>query len=239
MKGITIVGTDTSVGKTLVSCALLRVLSFRGWKPFPLKPVETGLFAGVSDAKLLLESCGLSSLSEEAISKYRFLDPVAPVLASSWAGVEITKESLLSFSNSVSSDFNYLVLETSGGLLSPIFSTYSCLDFAVSLGFPILLVASNCLGTVSLTSLAVREILRRDLSLLGIVLSTTSNSLSPDQPFNASLIESSTGIGPLGVFPFFENWPSSDLLSLGLKIFSEELFPYFSTESHSHLVAGK
>jgi dethiobiotin synthetase len=227
MRGITILGTDTSVGKTMVSCSLLRVLSFRGWKPLPLKPIETGVTSGQSDARLLLDSAGLLSQSENSISMYRFPDPVAPVLASQWAGVEITKESLLSFTFNRSNESNFIVIETAGGLLSPISSGFSCLDFAVSLGYPVLLVSRNGLGTVSLTTLAVHEISGRGIPLIGIALSTINQESSPDQPFNASLIESNTGIRPLGVFPFVENWPSTDLLPIGLKIFSETLFPYF------------
>jgi dethiobiotin synthetase len=236
MRGITVLGTDTSVGKTIVSCSLLRVLSFRGWKPFPCKPVETGLSSGTPDSRILLDAAGFFSLPEETSSKFRYSEPVAPALASSMSGVAISKETLLSFTQKQNFGCNFSVVETAGGPLSPIFSTFTCLDLAVSLGYPVLLVTKNGLGTVSVTSLAVREILRNGVQLLGIVLNTTSKHRSPDQPFNASLIETMTGIRPLGVIPFLEAWPSMDLLSVGLEIFSENIIPLWSSERRSPLV---
>jgi dethiobiotin synthetase len=95
-------------------------------------------------------------------------------------------------------------VETAGGLLSPYSSHLTPADFAAALGFPILLIARNGLGTINHTALAVSEIRRRALSLLGVLLVTTDSSFSPDQRSNHSLISASTGLEPLGVLPFLD-----------------------------------
>jgi dethiobiotin synthetase len=77
-------------------------------------------------------------------------------------------------------------------------------DFATALGLPVLLIARNGLGTINHTALAVAEIRRRALSLLGILLVTTDSLSTPDQRSNHSLISDATGLEPLGVLPFLE-----------------------------------
>lgn len=107
-------------------------------------------------------------------------------------------------------------IESAGGLLTPYASTLTSADLAAAFQLPILLVARNSLGTINHTALAIAEIRRRALPLLGVVLVNLSGCPSPDQPSNLNLIASLTGIRPLGVLPFVET-PSPNLLALCLE----------------------
>jgi dethiobiotin synthetase len=104
------------------------------------------------------------------------------------------------------------VVESAGGLLTPYASTLTSADIAAAFELPILLVARNSLGTINHTALAIAEIRRRGLPLLGTVLVNLSRLPSADQPSNLNLIASLTGIRPLGVLPFVET-PSPTLLA--------------------------
>jgi dethiobiotin synthetase len=97
---------------------------------------------------------------------------------------------------------SFLLVESAGGLLSPYASDMTSADLGHALGLPFLLVARNSLGTVNHTALAVSEIRRRGLPLLGIILVDTSREKDASSSTNASLIADSVGIPPLGVLPF-------------------------------------
>jgi dethiobiotin synthetase len=105
-----------------------------------------------------------------------------------------------------------VLVESAGGLLTPYGPALSGADLAAAFRLPILLVARNSLGTVNHTALAVAEVRRRGLPLVGIVLVNVSSASSPDQASNCRLIESTTGIRPLGVLPYVEK-PTAEVLA--------------------------
>jgi dethiobiotin synthetase len=78
-------------------------------------------------------------------------------------------------------------------------------DLATALGFPVILVSRNALGTINHTALAIAEIRRRALPLAGIILVKTQPCATPDQPFNPSLIAQLTGETPLGILPYLDS----------------------------------
>jgi dethiobiotin synthetase len=98
-----------------------------------------------------------------------------------------------------------LVVESAGGVLSPYSDRVTCADLATALGFPVLLVSRNTLGTINQTALAIAEIRRRSLPLAGVILVNTQPRATPDQPFNASLIAQLTGEIPLGILPYLDS----------------------------------
>jgi dethiobiotin synthetase len=97
---------------------------------------------------------------------------------------------------------DFLLVETAGGVLSPYCGAFTAADLAADLGLPVLLVARNGLGPISHTALAIAELRRRALPLLGLILVNTSPALSPDQATNAALIAQQTGLTPLGTLPY-------------------------------------
>jgi 8-amino-7-oxononanoate synthase len=201
-QGIILLGTDTGVGKTTVAVGLLHILSSRGARPVPFKPVETGADPLPLDATRLLSASGREDIPLEIVCPFSYRDPVAAAAAR--PEQPLTLSALLAHLRAASAYGTPIIVETAGGLLSPYSSRLTPADFAAALGLPVLLIARNGLGTINHTALAVAEIRRRALSLLGILLVTTDSSSTPDQRSNHSLISSSTGLEPLGVLPFLE-----------------------------------
>jgi 8-amino-7-oxononanoate synthase/dethiobiotin synthase len=200
--GIVLLGTDTAVGKTTVAVALLQLLLRHGHRPVPFKPAETGAKDLPSDAIRLRDAANRPELELRLVCPFSFPDPVAPAAAAASAGVHLTLPALLAAAASARTYGTPLVVETAGGILTPYGDGLTSCDLAQALGLPILLVARNALGTVSHTSLALAEIHRRCLPMLGTILVSTQIAISPDQQSNADLIARLTGRPVLGVLPY-------------------------------------
>ena len=207
--GIFLLGTDTGVGKTSVAVALLHILTSRGARPVPFKPVETGARPIPTDAARLLSASRRTDIPLQIVCPITFQEAVAPAAAS--AAFPISLSTLISHARHAATYGSPLVVESAGGVLSPYAPTLTSLDLATALGFPVLLVARNGLGTINHTALAVAEIRRRPVTFLGTVLVTTAPEPSPDQSSNLSLIAASTGHVPLGILPYVPSQTPADL----------------------------
>jgi dethiobiotin synthetase len=210
--GIILLGTDTAVGKTTVAVALLQLLLRRGYKPVPFKPAETGARDCHSDAIRLRDASNRPELDLRLVCPFSFPDPIAPAAAAASAGVRLTLPTLLAAAASAQAHGSPLIVESAGGLLTPYGDGITACDLARALALPVLLVARNALGTINHTSLALSEIRRRCLPLLGTILVSTQRAISPDQQTNAELISRSTGLPPLGVLPYLRT-PTPCLLA--------------------------
>jgi dethiobiotin synthetase len=144
---IVLVGTGTSVGKTWVATELLRELQRRGVRAIGLKPIESGVTEGSpTDAEQLAH---LSSTSP-ATPPYRFAEPISPHLAARRAGVGIELDRALTYVQAhESSSPGALVVETAGGLFSPLSESTTCFELARALD-PArwVLVAADALGVI-------------------------------------------------------------------------------------------
>ena len=214
--GLTLLGTDTGVGKTAIACGLLHLLHLRGHRPVPFKPIETGADPSPSDALALRAAAQRTDLPLDVVCPFRAKVPVAPAAAFPH-GSAPTPIRLRELAASAASHGNLLLVETAGGLLSPYCGAFTAADLAADLGFPILLVARNSLGTINHTALAIAELRRRSLPLLGIVLVHTSAASSPDQSTNAAQIALQTGLAPLGILPYLGASPEPRTLATALE----------------------
>jgi dethiobiotin synthetase len=207
--GIFVAGTDTGVGKTLVSCGLLRLARQLGWPLVPFKPAESGCRGGhPKDAAALRAAARRTDLPLSAICPFPLRPPVAPAAA----GLVLSLPALRRASRALHGP---LLVESAGGLLSPYTRTLTGSDLAAALGLPVLLIARNGLGTINHTALAIGEIRRRGIPLLGLLLVTTHPGRGLAQQKNAELIEALTGVRPDGIIPHFAR-PSTQAITAHL-----------------------
>jgi dethiobiotin synthetase len=202
LPGVVILGTDTSAGKTTLSCAILRLAARAGYRPVPHKPVETGWAPGANDSLRLLTASTRGDLTLTDVCPLRFALPVAPELAAAAAGLTLTSASITAAARRLARRGNFLLVETAGGLLSPYGPGATSADIAAELALPILLVSRNGLGTINHTCLAIAELRRRRLPLAALILVHTTPEATPDQPLNAALIAAHTGVTALLTLPF-------------------------------------
>jgi dethiobiotin synthetase len=175
-----VTGTDTGVGKTVVSCALLHALRARGLRAVGMKPVASGCERtreGLlnEDVEALLRA-GDPAATREDISIYRFEPPIAPHLAAAQAGVSIDIAAIVRRHQALASRFDAVVVEGAGGWLVPLDPVRSFADLAQALGLPVVLVVGMRLGCINHALLSAESILRRDLPLAGWV----ANGIDPD-----------------------------------------------------------
>ncbi|MBL6704551.1 MAG: dethiobiotin synthase [Planctomycetaceae bacterium] len=173
MRGLFVTGTDTDVGKTYVSSIILRELIDNGFRVGALKPACSGsvLVNGElrwPDLDQLAEAAGISDI--DLICNQRFQAPLAPPVA---ARLEDRKTDLSAMQNSLlgwQTRADIVVVEGVGGLLCPLTAHQSVADFAVWVGFPLLIVARLGLGTINHTLLTIEAAKRRDIDIAGVVL---------------------------------------------------------------------
>lgn len=164
MNGVFIVGTDTGVGKTLISALLMAGApdTARYWKP-----VQTGTDSDTATVRTLARLA-----VERAPDVGVRLDVAAsPHHAARLQGVAIQLPELLALAGDLDRPGTTWIVEGAGGLLVPYGDAVLQTDLIAALGLPVLLVASTRLGAINHTLLTARELARLHLPALGIVLS--------------------------------------------------------------------
>jgi len=202
LRGIFLIGTDTGVGKTTVGMGLLALARARGLAPVPFKPVETGAAPNPQDALRLRSAAGCEALPIEVVCPYAFSPPVAPALAAEQASTRLALDEIISAARRAATHGDFILIESAGGVLSPYSQDLTTADLAAALGLPLLLVARNALGTINHASLAIAELRRRHLPLLGVLFVDTTETSTPDRADNPGLVRSLTGVRVLGTLPF-------------------------------------
>lgn len=170
-RGYFITGTDTGVGKTFVSCMLLKAFAQQGLRTVGMKPVASG--CRVDNGRLISEdveqllAAGNVNVSPDDINPYAFEPPLAPHIASRRAGVEIALESVLGQYALLRARADVVVVEGVGGFRVPLNDRQDTADLAVALGLPVILVVGMRLGCLSHALLTAEAIVRTGLPLAG------------------------------------------------------------------------
>ena len=201
VRGLFVTGTDTGVGKTTISVALLRHARRKGLTPIPFKPAETGCSSAPADARALWRAAQ-PPVAETEICLYALRMPAAPAQAAAAEGSRIDLERIADQAARLAARGDFLLVEGAGGLLVPYAEGVSGADVAKRLGLPLLVVARTALGTVNHTALTLREADREGLTVAGVILNRTEAVVAPHEPGNADLIASLTGRRPIGPFPW-------------------------------------
>ncbi len=176
MRGLFVTGTDTDVGKTILSGALLAAMAAAGEHVRAYKPVLTGLEEPAEtsahpgwprDHELLAAAAGMDP---ELVAPLRYGPAVSPHLAASLAGERIEPARLLAGAGMALAQEHILIVEGVGGLLVPLTSDYTVRDFAKALALGVLIAARPDLGTINHTLLTVESARAAGLDVRAVVL---------------------------------------------------------------------
>jgi len=140
-----ITGTDTGVGKTVLTALLTRFLSERGVRAAALKPVCSG---GRADARVL-HAAQAGALTLDEINPWHFRAPVAPSLAARRENTTVKLPQVLAYLRALQKRFDLLLVEGAGGLLSPLGDNFNSHDLISALRATPIVVAPNKLGVVN------------------------------------------------------------------------------------------
>ena len=191
-RGIFITGTDTEVGKTVISCAVLRCLNDHGLKTAAMKPIASGAKningVFVNDDALALQGSASVQNTYELINPYIFEPAIAPHIAAEQAGVEIEFEKIKRCYEQISDNADFTVVEGVGGWLVPLNKQATVADLALHLELPVILVVGMRLGCLNHALLSVDSIRNKGARLIGWI----ANHVEPDFPFAEDNIKTLT-----------------------------------------------
>ncbi len=194
--GYFITGTDTGVGKTRVGTALAHALAQRGHDVRVRKPVESGCIdldgaLHPQDAEALRQASATQEPLER-ICRYRLRTPVSPERAAALEGVDLDVD-MLRDACLDGAGGDVLLVEGAGGFYSPIAGGALNADLAVALGFPVVLVAADRLGSLNHCLLALEAMERRGLDVAALVLSRVQHDAGDAAMDNAGDLARWTG----------------------------------------------
>ena len=196
-----VTGTDTGVGKTQASRALLSLMADAGLQPRPFKPYESGCASlrRPADAVALKEAAR-SELPLDTICPHRYRLPLAPGIAAEREGRESRWERTLEAFRSVGQ--GACVVEGAGGLFVPLDPAHDVIDLITTLRLPVLLVARAGLGTLNHTALSLEALAARKVTVAAVLLSRSSAAKDPSERDNGRLIAERHGLPVLGPVPY-------------------------------------
>ena len=212
--GIFITGTDTGVGKTLVTAALALHLKKRGLTVGVMKPIETGVSTGRearSDAARL-RSIIESEETTGAICPYSFELPVAPLTAAQMSGHSINPRTIGKIYRLLSGRYECMVVEGVGGVQVPITHSDNVISLIKHLRLPVVVVGRSGLGGINHALLTVEALRRQKIRMIALVLNRTHPVRSAlarvQERSTLEILRKQSGIPVIGPLPYEPGLPS-------------------------------
>lgn len=211
MKAVFVTGTDTGTGKTLVTGCLARYLAERGYNVITQKWIQTGCGSfSSSDIKAHLEMMGPNGFKAKEYlahtSPYVFKKPCSPHLAAKLENKRIDIRRIKRGFRLLSREFDFVIVEGTGGALVPFSKSRLIIDIAKELRLPALLVAGNKLGAINHTLLTIEALRMRKIRILGVVF----NDLNKEEEFiledNPRIIKRFSGEKVFGALPRIKDY---------------------------------
>lgn len=180
MKRYFITGTDTDCGKTYVTCQLLGYFKQQNKKSIGLKPVASGCYE--DDGQLIsgdaLQLQGHNPNPTQDICGWHFKPPISPHLAAAEAGMLLSAELIAEFCNDpIFADYDYQLIEGAGGLMVPINTNQTWLDFLALMKIPVILVVGMRLGCLNHALLTESALITHNIPCAGWVANCLDNNM--------------------------------------------------------------
>lgn len=208
MAGIFVTGTDTDVGKTIVTALLVDFYAKNGKNCIPFKPIQTGAIE--KDGGLVAPDSEIyqaaTSIEMKETYGYALKKACSPHLAAEIENVTFDIETITEKAKRLENENDGIVIEGAGGLYVPINREgYHMIDFMQVFNFPVVLVARAGLGTINHTLLSIEAMKNRNLPIAGVIF----NHLSEDDPViekdNIDMVQRLTGVPVIGSVPYYPN----------------------------------
>jgi dethiobiotin synthase len=208
MTGYFVTGTDTNVGKTVLSALLVAALDAAYWKP-----VQTGASEGTDRESVR----AWSEATEDRLpsERYRFDPPVSPHLASREAGVRIALEA---FELPAAPTWRRWIVEGAGGVMVPLNEHDMMRDLMQTIGFPIIVAARTALGTINHSLLTLAALREASIPICGVALIGNENLE------NRRAIERYGDVRVVGHIPMLKKIDRAALLEVYEKHFDHQAF---------------
>jgi len=204
--GVFVTGTDTGVGKTLVSCALIHAARARGVAVAPMKPVAAGAMRTDDgwvneDTAALMEAAGTAPARRADVTPVLLREPMAPHIAARREARRIGAAPILAAYARLREDGAFVVVEGVGGFMVPLDADFDSVALARALGLPVVLVVGLRLGCLNHALLSAAAIRSAGLELAGWIANAIDPRMAvPDE--NVAALDERLGAPRLGRVPF-------------------------------------
>ena len=227
-QSIFITGTDTGVGKTTVTAALLLALQHQGHSPGVMKPIETGVDVNDcehSDTERLRSLITPPPLFN-SVCLYALPQPLAPLASARNTGITIDPSHIRSHIHQFEQQYSMLLIEGAGGLFVPIAPHYTIRNLITLLHIPCLIVGGTKLGGVNHCLLTLHALQQAGIKVLGIVLNEHHDqhahpSIPQQQESTIELIREESSIPVFGPIKYTQELETD--WQRGVKKLSESL----------------
>ncbi len=207
MKRLFITGTDTEVGKTMVTASLAAAWRARGQQPRAVKPLATGSGPPGADTEQIAAAAGHAPAGFACLP-----EPASPERAARQARISIDDQSLVAWVQA--QDGEPVLIEGVGGWAVPLTESMTVEDLAMELGHPVLIVSANRLGMINHTLLTVDAVRQCGLEIAGVVINHLSEERTALHGWNIEDIRRWVGPGtPVATFEYIG--PDADLAARG------------------------
>ena len=208
-----ITGTDTEVGKTVLTSALLTAARARGWSAVPMKPVQTGASkcngrwrSPDVDFCLRMARLDIDPETYRDVAPFCYEPACSPHLAARIARRNVSMETLQTAFQRLEASYASVFIEGAGGVFSPINESQRILDLILAFKRPVIVAARPGLGTLNHTLLTLFALRTAGICVTGVVLvETTSVTWGELEHDNRRSIESMGHVPVLGVIPYVGN----------------------------------
>jgi len=211
-RGVFITGTDTDVGKTIVTAVVVTALTANGINTGVMKPITTGTSEGVdalSDPDWLASVTGQCD-PPDLIAPYRFRTAAAPLIAAARDGRAIEPARISGAFQALSARHDCVVVEGIGGVLVPVTPDLFVADLARQMGLPVLIVARAGLGSINHTLLTLECLRNRGIAICGLIFNHPSPPpADTDESDTVQTILRLSGLRSFGELPYCDGLPGA------------------------------
>lgn len=234
--GYFITGTDTGVGKTIVTAAILRSFIKKGFKVGAMKVIETGC---LNKDGILLPSDGMflrdmAEMSEtlDLITPIKLENPLSPLVASRLEETEIELDKIFKAFEILKKKYDYIIVEGVGGLMVPLIEQekkksknyYFVRDLIKDLGLPVIIVTKPSLGTINHCLLTLEALKVKKIPVKGFIINFSTPAKNDiAEKTNPEILKELMDIPLLGVMPYLEDLNKDAIGDTALKNLNVEM----------------
>lgn len=190
MRNLIVTGTDTEVGKTYVSCLIIKALRDAGINAVGFKPIACG---DRQDVRLLREA-GPDGLSLEELNPIYLRNTTCPYMAARLENCQVDEDRVLRAYEALSAKYECVVIEGIGGWEVPIAAGRNFSDLAADIRLPVLLVIGNKLGALNHALLTLNAIKAHGLECLGVIFNNIKEEWDTACVTNRGVLEDLTDV---------------------------------------------
>ena len=215
MKSFFVTGTDTGVGKTVITAALAMCLRKLGIDVGVMKPIASGIPQKTgfksSDVSSLYEAAGITD-SEEMINPVFLPIPTSPYDATKILNVSIDMPLIFEKFQNLIKTHQMLLVEGIGGIMTPITKNFFVADMIKAIGLDTIIVTRSTLGTLNHTIMTLRMCKDYEIPVKGMIVNYFDERGGPAEKNAPATLYELTGIPILGIIPFVKDYQKLDTM---------------------------